>query len=277
MNKLSFLFISILILIFVAGCNQVKLPGTWTENRIMADGLRDDWKNIPFNFFKDQNIVMALCNDSNYLNIYFSFTDQKWLRDISRKGLTFWLSGNGKKNKDFGIVLRGGPDPSKLIADMPDDAREKFTERKDFHKELPDSLPQGLQMIILDKKNNREIKAPLNGDSGPKAGYADTNNIYTYEISIPISDIRPDRFGIVHTAGKNIEIGAEWGVDLTMNRPFGNKDSGFDFGGGGSRPGSPPSGGLPGGGGGRPGDMQKPAGHQEVWIKTTPAEKPGSY
>ena len=114
MNKLSIIPVLFLFL-FITGCKSFKLDSTFSAQPIEINGNYSDWEKIPALYFEEQNILLAVCNDTNNLYLAFRFRDPKWLMAINRTGLTIWLDSTGKKKEQFGVKYSGGPNPQDNI------------------------------------------------------------------------------------------------------------------------------------------------------------------
>jgi len=248
---------------FTAGCKSQEVECGWCSNKMLIDGQRTDWENLPFSYFEDEDVVLGLSNDNDNLYIFFSFRNKQWARMIHLSGLTLWLNGEGKKNKDWGIRFRGGPEmPGNMRDDRPEGTPFDPMAGMDYKAE-----PPGAAFVILDEYNDRELTIDTAGADGPAVGIALANDIFTYEFRIPFTSDGNDIFKLIAEPGSKICIGSQWGGM--------NQDAMKEMGG---KIGGPPrgSGGMPGGGGGMPGggrmggpggDRQMPE-EREIWVQT---------
>ncbi len=246
-------------------CKPPEIPCSWCPDPILIDGQRDEWRNIPFSYFEKENIVLAMCNDSNNLYIMYSFNDPRWARIITISGLTLWLDAGGKKNKDFGIRFYGGPIPDSLVL-----SGDRFFEMMPS-EQMDKRRNRGSELTIIDKKQNQEYTVPINGSSGPSVGFGTFNDIFTYEFAIPLENKDSAQTGIKAGPRDKIALGAEWGgfdrkdMRNKMGRPPGD---GIMIGGRG--------GGMGGGGAGGMGHgPMRALEKQEVWVTTILNDKGG--
>ena len=277
---LRFIYPTVLVALmlgFMAGCKSQEVECGWCGNRMLIDGQRVDWNNMPFSYFEDEDVVLGLSNDNDNLYIFFSFKNRQWARMIQMSGLTLWLNGEGKKNKDWGIRFRGGPElPKNMRGDrpegLPSDRMAGMDDKVEAH---------GAAFVILDKYNDRELTIDTAGADGPAVGTALANDIYTYEFRIPFKSADDDIFKLIAEPGSKICIGSQWGgMDRDAMKDMGGKMGSMPGGDmpGGGMPGGGMGGGPPGGGrmGGRPGgDRQMPE-EQEIWVQTVLATATGS-
>jgi len=239
-----------------AGCaygaiyGRVQIAGS--GNKMLIDGQRTDWENLPFSYFEDEDVVLGLSNDNDNLYIFFSFRNKQWARMIHLSGLTLWLNGEGKKNKDWGIRFRGGPEmPGNMRDDRPEGTPFDPMAGMDYKAE-----PPGAAFVILDEYNDRELTVDTAGADGPAVGIAPANDIFTYEFRIPFTSDGNDIFKLPFTSDGNdiFKLIAEPGSKICIGSQWGgmNQDAMKEMG---RKIGGPPrgSGGMPGGGGGMPG------------------------
>lgn len=259
----NIIFIGLIILLpgILAGCKSQRVGCPWTAHPMAIDGQRTDWNDVPFTYFEDQDVVLGLSNDDDNLYVFFSFKNPQWARTIQMSGITLWIDGAGKKNKEWGLRYRGGPE-------MPGDSRERFQDK---------SMEMGAPFAIISKIKDQEYIVDTSGADGPAVSASISNDIYTYEFRIPIMSSDNDLYKSAATPGQIIGIGSEWGaMPEKRKRPEGGRPGGgdgFPGGSGGGIGGGRPGGGMGGGplGGGR--GMQMPE-KQEIWVKAALAEAP---
>lgn len=287
-TSLKFIISALIIITIAAGCKMQEVVGCWASGPIKIDGQRSEWTKIPATYFEDQDVAIGLCNDNDYLYLFFSFNNQTWARAIQSTGLTLWLDGEAKKNKDLGICYKGGPTPDKMgmgdrpnmpegreqNEDMPDDFAEKMKERQEEQEQLSKII------TVINNKIDREDIIPSEGPDGPAVAFNLSKDIYTYEFRLPLAGGGLGQYGFGANQGEFVSIGAEWG-EMEMgdgNRPegMGGGRSGGGPGGGGGMPGGC-GGGRGGGGpgGGEPGGGMQQSEKQEFWIKTQLVVPPG--
>ncbi len=282
MTKFTKLTILLLIFLLIAltGCKSIKLDSAYTSNPININGDYSDWRQIPALYFEDQEVLLALSNDTDNIYLAFRFRDPKWLVAVRKTGLTIWLDNEAKKKEQFGIRYSGGPNPQDNIG------------FEQFRKNMPvGQNPIGNRYVDTTKLfavlNSewwyKEQNIPTDGTFGPMVKYGFENDMYTYEFAIPLDTIGENFYGINAEPGKTISIGLEFG-DMGMTRS-GSMGRGGKSGGATGMPGIDvigPSGGKGGGGGGKGGGgrgggmgggdraamMNNMPDKQKIWIKT---------
>lgn len=259
----------------LAGCKTQEVQTHWAAQPAKIDGEMTEWPSTSTVYFEDPGVHLGLSNDNENLYVIFRFSNESWARIIRMGGVTLWLDNSGKKKKDIGIRYTGGPS----ITDLP---MQGSSSRGGFREAMTPQMQQRLlemeqdtagQITLIHKKGNQEITLRPDGSSGPAAGFASPQGIYTYEFSIPLEKGDVFDCGIEAKPGQTINVGFEWGG---MSREDRQKMM--------ERRGGGPPGGMSGGrGGGGRGDMggrrggphMQPPEKQELWVKTqlaSPAE-----
>lgn len=278
MNKKAIMFLALVGLILLAGCNTQQVETQWSTGSVKVDGEITEWGDISTSYFEESGVQLGLCNDTDNLYVLFRFNDPQWARAIRMGGVTLWMDNSGKKKKDFGIRYTGGPPPSDLKepeGPSPGGFRESLTPEQqerlaDVEKEMADRI------TVVDKKANREITLRPDGSGGPVVCFASLQGIYAYEFSIPLEKGDVFDCAIGAKPGQTICLGLEWGGmgDRQRMRQGMGAGKGPSPGGGGSMP--PGGGGMGGGppGGGRGGSRMQAPEKQELWVKTELALPP---
>lgn len=284
-NSLPFLliFVSLIIIILTAGCKELIVSSHWISQPVTIDGQIDDWGDLPVSYFKDQDAVVAVCNDSSRLYLQFRTKNADWARTIKMSGLTVYVDNQGKKNKDFYLKFTGGPD-NPLFHGL--QGNDSVKVRQDIPPEMRDRIKNKKpELICFDKKRYLDKQIPMSGSEGPAVGFGSEYGFYIYEFSVPLHKSTVNDYGIEATPGQKMSIGLVWGDKKDFrknNKPHdfnsgegmrgegGEGGEGFEGGGlsdrdepiGGGRP--PESGRMPG----RGGQFKRPE-KQEIWLNTT--------
>jgi len=249
------IFITSIFLLALTGCKIFKLDSVFTSSPINIDGNYSDWEKIPALYFEDQEVLLALSNDTNNLYLAFRFRDPKWLMAVRKTGLTIWLDNTGKKKEQFGIRYSGGPKPQNNMA------YQRFQKNMPFDQKHNENryIDTTRQFAVLNSDWwYKEQHIPTDGTFGLLVKYGFENDMYTYEFAIPLKEIGDNFYGMNSLPGETISIGLVWG-DIGMKRPSGAMGRGGGKGGG--------MGGGRGGGGGAT-MMDNMPKEQKIWIKT---------
>jgi hypothetical protein len=266
-----------------AGCKPEKVESHWATQPVHVDGQIAEWGDIPLTYFKDSDVQLGLCNDSKNLYVLFCFYDARRARVIRMGGLTVWLDNSGKKNKVFGLRYTGGPPLSELqesgmAGEREETGRQPAGERERFlHRQALISN----QLTIIDKERNKTTTVSADGSSGPIVSAGVTQDLYTYEFSIPLQSVENTDWVMVARPGQAMSLGFEWGGMGDRRRMMedmgGDRAGGGDWGTGPQRDHGGGRGG-PGGGWGRGGPggggPPQPPEKQEVWVSTILATPP---
>jgi hypothetical protein len=255
--------------ILITGCNTQEVQTYWSAAPVKVDGEMTEWPSGSTAYFEDLGVQLGLRNDDQNLYLLFRFNNQNWARAIRMGGMTLWLNNSGKKKKDFGIRYTGGPSLS-------DQKMLGTSDRGGFRQAMtPEQQQRFLEMeqdtvgqiTVVDKKSNQEMTMRADGSGGMVVSFSSSQDIYTYEFSIPLHKGDVFDCGIGAEPGQAISLGVEWGGMSKEDREKMREGMGGGPPGGGSGP--PPGGmggGPPGGKGG--GRGMQPTEKQELWVKT---------
>lgn len=253
----------------IINCKDNIVTSSWRQQPIEIDGKINDWEGISVNYFKDQNAIVSLCNDSSYLYLQFRTKNVKWVKLIKMSGLTLYFDSKGKKNKDFYLKFTGGPsnkDLQALIGNGNDQVFENMPMQMtdQMNSMMQDKEPE---FLCVDKKLFFNKLLPLDGSNGPEVSFGEEFGSFIYEFKVPLQKSTTGNYGINAESGTVISIGVSWG-EMKKFRDMMKKQMGNSPPGRGMR-GGPPGGGMRG---------RKLPKKQEVWLKTKLAlsSKPSS-
>lgn len=261
----------LILMLFVSGCKNIELPGTWTANPINIDGNIGDWNDKPTTYFEEQDMITSVCNNSSFLYIHLRTRDFMTASLIRRTGLKIYVDKNGKKERNFFVKINDGPNrPLGFDRDKPPGDNH---EKPDFIRQFPQN-GRDLQPRLTCYSKDRIVEkiVPFDGSEGPSAAYDTSYGFYSYEIAVPLGwgDVR--YFGLDTGIGNKISIGAVWGDMGDMKNSMKSRGgSGMKRGGGrsgGGKGGRSGGGGRMGGGSKRDNLPEK----QEIWANLLLAE-----
>ncbi|MGB5108046.1 MAG: hypothetical protein WBP29_09000 [Candidatus Zixiibacteriota bacterium] len=255
------------------------LASDWANTEMTIDGDGDEWRDRTFTYYDNDKTAIALMNDSANIYLIVISRNEATISRLQRGGLSVWLNGEGKKNRDYGLRYRAG----RIGKDSrkPPEGMEAPADMQVRSKEMEERQTRLRQLItVFEKKSSSEISNK--GEQGPAAAATFGKDIYAVEFKIPIKSSNDSGYGISLAPDKAPTLGLEFGY-LTddekkemrdaMPRP---EDGGLRMGMGGA---PPPGGGMGGGmGGGRggPGGLggrMLDQGKQEIWLKVQLATK----
>ncbi len=262
----------------IALAEDVK--SAWVPTSPTIDGDGDEWRNIAFHYFDDDQTAIAVANDSSAIYLMIISKSEATIMQLERAGVVVWLNGDAKKKRDYGLRYRAGrlsnterkmPEGFPIGTGM-EEPREKMKEEQARLRKL---------ITVIEKKDNIEISA--RGDDGPAAAATFGKEIYAVEFKIPILAAADSGYGLKPKSGSSAMLGVEIGyiseadkkrMQEQMRPPDGDNHGG-GMGGpppGGGMGGGMGSGGGPGGGHGRPGRMRDMS-KKEFWLKFDLASK----
>jgi hypothetical protein len=260
---------------------------------ITVDGKMQDWPwpSTSSMLFEDQQAVVDLCRNSDYLYVMLRFTIKDYARSIGMGGLKVYLDPKGKKSKDFRISYFGNPEgigPGGNPPAAPPPARGDSAMRAPAEQgQSQPPTPTENRLTVFRKGLTEETAVRADGTDGPAAACGLEKGFYVYEFRVPYREGIDDAFGLAADSSRPLGVGIVWGGTEGARTPGPpGEEGGFGAGGGmgeGPDAGGPPGmGGSPGGGG--PGGMGEGPGSpggpegaatttqkQEIWFKAVAA------
>jgi len=211
MNKTS---LAVIVLGLAA---TVSLPAVdppvlsrWAASPAKIDGLPDEWREDAVSLEKSVGVEYAFRNDGRNLYILFIFKDPKSLSSIEATGMTLFFSGEGKKQRDFGVRFRRRPvSAEELIATMEKQGAPLTPEKK---QEMRAAKMYNLYAAeAVDKKGEVVPASPSAAADAPAfhAAKQETNIIYEFRVPLVPWDIHPA--GVGSGPGGDVKVGFEWG------------------------------------------------------------------
>jgi hypothetical protein len=306
MNTKSIVSMLVLIIPLFILIMASPLPGKnidvispWVTQAPVLDGQTNDWPDQASTFIKEKDVLVRVCNDSQYVYVMLGFRNALWAATIKRSGLTLKLDPQAKNKDVFTLKLVDGPSLEQIRAlrgrdttnngqdmgQMPPDM-----ERRDGMEERGRGRDIKMEKAFICTKKGYLIDKPIppDGSEGPAAGCGLTAGFFAYEFKIPLGESSARFYGLGTKAGVKISIGLVWGEinkdGMKGRKPSRGGDSeGPPDGGGGGFPGGGGGGGGMGGGmggpggghgGGKGGPGGGPGGKQgnmpekqEIWLK----------
>ena len=108
MKRRSQFMAFLLLVVFISISLQGKDPvvqSLWTDTPIKLDAVADDWASVSMNKNKSTKVNYAFKNDGNFLYVYFTFTDMKYVSSLRQTGMSVWINVDGRKKRKFGLKL----------------------------------------------------------------------------------------------------------------------------------------------------------------------------
>ena len=254
--KIMTLFITLLLL---SGCGEKKLQGNHYSSEINVDGSYGDWSEYSNAHVKsgENGYLVSTAVSDSFLYFMFRFNDQRVARLMARRGLYFWISVDGKKDKNYGVSFQS------LLTDA---MRGNFNPQ-----EMRGAARKPISALSGDfywRQNGEEISLGAAGVSDLAVATAQNNGIFCFEYAVPLH--------LIGDAGEinksKLMVGLEIpGVSeemrnnqmTNMNERGGGMDGGMRGGGRGGGRGGRSGGGGPSGG--RPDKSTMQA--REIWLR----------
>ncbi len=225
------IFVTLLYtILFFMGCSPILLVNSSREDKnIIVDGDEKDWNNKTF-YLNQQNILLGVRNDEEYLYLFLKIVDRQQIRNIRMAGLTIWLDPNGSDSKSYGIRIPGKP-----------------VQREDISENDQQPVSAAVTEIgVLTKGKKEPVFVPIVERNGIQFATSRTPESMIMECRIPLKE-NPDNPMQWTAAGPVIGITLETGEMKSRKK----EDMSADLVGTDNRAGGYPAGGMGHGGGTR--------------------------
>lgn len=250
-----------------------KYESTFTSYEMALDGDPIDWQGIPIIYLEDSLHLMSIVHDDHNLYLMYRFADERLARQLMMRGVTLWISGNGKttkKKEEFAVRYPGSEQISEHFESEDNtDGRSRpggsdSSGRRSPPQELASlrQFPGQLTVIRSGLKDSIDEDNP----DGPGAGSRYYEESFCYELRIPFAEIGGKVAVTDPSKSRKIAIGIQIGgltdaemetVQSAMRERMGDTGGMGGSRGGGTMGGGGMGGGRSGGamGGGRAGGM----------------------
>ena len=183
------------------------VESVWAALPLTIDGAPQDWDDAPPLFDKASNAQYALKNDGKNLYIIMVFRDALSQSTLALTGMKIYVSADGKKSKDSGILFQQKPmTADELIASL-EAKGEVLSEDRKSEIRRQKTYVAYLEEALVAKKG----AAAAGTEAKPEpAMFRSTlkGQLAVYEFKIPLSRIGQP--GSVQP-GAAFKIGFEWG------------------------------------------------------------------
>ena len=236
-----------------------KYESTFTSYEMVLDGDPIDWQGIPIVYLEDSLHLMSIAHDDHNLYLMYRFADKRLARQLMMRGVTLWISGNGKttkKKEEFAVRYPGSEQISEnLESEENTDGRNRPggsdpSGRRSPPQELASlrQFPGQLTVIRSGLKDSIDEDNP----DGPSAGSSFNEGSFCYELRIPFAEIGGKVAETDPTKIRKIAIGIQIGgltdAEMEMVQSAMRERMGDTGGMGGARGGGSMGGGGMGGG-----------------------------
>lgn len=205
-NRILLLALCLTGLSFSAGCRAslTEIRSHWPADPIRFTDNRSMWLSQTVIHSFGKGLQVAMGNDERNAYLFFSpgKSDNEPINRMAR--LTVWFYRSGSKNREVGI--RFTPSPLSLQGGTR------------FHPEGGSNSNPGQlgmpglqeQVIIMDRKENREISVPNDGTKGILVRAYVEQDPCAYELSLSLSRGGGNSFGLDARPGETIGVEVEW-------------------------------------------------------------------
>ncbi len=244
LRRFTVLIIISLFSLILAGCKGATINLPRTETEIHVDGTAADWDAIPRLWIEDLNASFALCRDDENLYLLVSTATRDSLPGFLARGITIWVDDEGKKRKQFGLMIS----PQRSHIGRPAGGFDGMPSMAEMRmRNMPD-LDGKWGLMLNNGVNQSPSFIPNDPSSALYCTSSSLNNVRVLEVSIPISSTEISSFAIPQSSDK-LRIGLEFsqvpeGMRPNMGKSGGRGGRGSGMGRGGGR-GGPPGGKSP--------------------------------
>lgn len=162
----------------VQGCSSgYEVAAVAPAKPIIIDGKTDDWAGHLL-YYRDAKLIVGVTNDTRFLYLCVTSSDQSVYRSILMRGLTVWFDTTAGKGKYFGMRFPLEMSRSEMPADEEPPAS--------FDEMLKRRAEGATKLALLggEKENLTEILLPGKDGWDARIGYQ--TGVFAYEMKIPL-------------------------------------------------------------------------------------------
>jgi hypothetical protein len=185
----------------ISGCSSsVDLMSRWRAGDLPATEQRGV-------YVKDQNIVVDVMNDDDYLYLTVGVSDRMKQRQIVFQGLTVWFDYQGGDDKRFGVRYPLRTDRPGYGEERPDRGQ-----LRDSSWTFPENFPDELD--LLGPAEGEHHRLGMSETKGIEARVQNNSGTLVYTLKVPLMDTGGHLYAIGAHAGTTIGLGIETGGSL---------------------------------------------------------------
>jgi hypothetical protein len=225
-----------------AACSSNRIylaKSLWADREINIDGKDEEWQGTKA-FLEQEQVFLSFLNDQEYLYVALMASQNPTGNQIMRQGLTVWFDPKDGKSKTFGIKFPQGVFPGERPREFGRKRPEDVTENQ------PSAGNEEIEILKSEKSEPEKIGVDQAKNEGLEVRAAFSNELFVYELKIPLLATPTRPLAIGAQPGAQIGIGIET-TAMKQSRP---RESGRSEMGGGEMGGRERMGGRPGGSGG---------------------------
>ena len=190
------------LLLFAAGCSgTMQIASTESAHKVTIDGQIDEW-NGELHEIKDQQAVIGVKHEKNYVTLAFSTGDPDLIRQILLGGLYVWFNGQGDKSKELGILYPISVSPA-------GGGQQRSRDQTDTRSPREQPEVSSDYEVLIGESTTRH--APSD-ETGIELMFTLTYDQFTYELKIPVgSSGNSTRYSVTSPSSAQFGIGMETG------------------------------------------------------------------
>lgn len=205
-NRILLLTLCLTGLSFSAGCRTplTEIRSHWPTDPVRFADSRSAWLSQTVIHSFGKGIQVAMGNDERNAYLFFSpgKSDNEPVNRMAR--LTVWFNRSGSKGGEYGIRFAPlPPAPQRETRFRPDGASNSDPGRTG----MPGPREQ---VIVMDRKSNREIFVPNDGTRGILVRAYIEQDPCVYELCLSLSPGNESSFGMDARPGETIGVEVEW-------------------------------------------------------------------
>ena len=212
--------ISLALASVLIGCSSsINIGSRWGDHTLQLAERRGI-------YVKDQNIVVDVLNDDEYLYLTVGVSDRMKQRQIAFQGLTVWFDNHGGDKQRFGIRY-----PLRGERPLDEGGRPELERMRDTSWTFPEILSDELEILgPIEDEHHRMHMAEA---KGVDINIQNSNGTLVYSLKVPLTDNGQHAYAIGTGAGATIGLGIETGALMERERSGGSRGSGGRGGRGG--------------------------------------------
>jgi hypothetical protein len=196
---------SLTLALYLVGCaSSINIGSRWGNN----DVQQTEQRGI---YVKDQNIVVDVLNDNEYLYLTVGVSDRIKQRQVAFQGLTIWFDYQGGDEKRFGIHYPVRAERPQYEGGQPDPER-----MRDTSWTFPENFSDELE--ILGPMEGEHHRMHMVEAKGIDAKIQNNSGTLVYSLKVPLLDNGQHSYAIGAKAGTAIGIGIETGTFIQGER-----------------------------------------------------------
>jgi len=189
-ERLVYIIIASIFSVIVTGCSSSEqLISTWQNHEMKMNGDLEEFRST-LHQVPDKNFLIGIKNDDKFLYLCLTTNDRGKVMQMFKAGFITWFLSESGDSKPFGISF-----PQANI--LPDQQQFKqnnqglsgeFSRQQENPDNLIDKMViQQTQLTIVNEKKYPLVDLPLVNKEGIEAKLSVKDNLFVYELKVPIA------------------------------------------------------------------------------------------